>query len=47
MLGFFSMDVSTGSWTPISGVTLISAISAALVGSMFQVLLGKEVLYCW
>jgi APA family basic amino acid/polyamine antiporter len=30
------MDVSTGSWTPISGVTLISAISAALVGSMFS-----------
>jgi hypothetical protein len=26
---------------PISGVTLISAISAALVGSDFQVLLGK------
>jgi APA family basic amino acid/polyamine antiporter len=30
------MDVSTGSWTSISGVTLISAISAALVGSMFS-----------
>lgn len=31
-----AMDVSTGSWTSISGVTLISAISAALVGSMFS-----------
>ena len=31
-----SMDVATGSWTSISGVTLISAISAALVGSMFS-----------
>jgi APA family basic amino acid/polyamine antiporter len=31
-----SMDVSTGTWKSISGVTLISAISAALVGSMFS-----------
>lgn len=31
-----SMDVTTGSWTPISGVALVSAISAALVGSMFS-----------
>lgn len=31
-----SLDVTTGSWTSISGVTLISAISAALVGSMFS-----------
>jgi APA family basic amino acid/polyamine antiporter len=31
-----SMDVSTGAWKSISGVTLISAISAALVGSMFS-----------
>ncbi|SHN21072.1 APC family permease [Flavobacterium xinjiangense] len=31
-----SMDVATGSWMPISGTTLISAISAALVGSLFS-----------
>jgi APA family basic amino acid/polyamine antiporter len=31
-----SLDVATGSWMPISGLTLISAISAALVGSMFS-----------
>jgi APA family basic amino acid/polyamine antiporter len=37
-----SLDVSTGAWTSISGVTLISAISAALVGSMFSSV-GREV----
>jgi APA family basic amino acid/polyamine antiporter len=31
-----SLNVTTGSWIPISGITLISAISAALVGSMFS-----------
>jgi APA family basic amino acid/polyamine antiporter len=31
-----SLDVTTGSWMPISGITLISAISAALVGSLFS-----------
>lgn len=31
-----SMNVDTGSWLPISGVTLISAMSAALVGSLFS-----------
>ena len=31
-----SLDVATGSWIPISGITLISAISAALVGSIFS-----------
>lgn len=31
-----SLDVTTGSWIPISGITLISAISAALVGSIFS-----------
>jgi APA family basic amino acid/polyamine antiporter len=31
-----SLNVTTGSWVPISGITLISAISAALVGSMFS-----------
>jgi APA family basic amino acid/polyamine antiporter len=30
-----SLNVTTGSWIP-SGITLISAISAALVGSMFS-----------
>jgi APA family basic amino acid/polyamine antiporter len=30
------MDVANRFWTSISGVTLISAISAALVGSMFS-----------
>jgi hypothetical protein len=35
-LGLRPLDVTTGSWTSISGVTLISAISAALVGSMFS-----------
>lgn len=31
-----SLDVNAGSWMPISGVALISAISAALVGSLFS-----------
>lgn len=31
-----SLDVNSGSWMPISGLTLISAISAALVGSLFS-----------
>ena len=31
-----SLNVNTGSWMPISGVALISAISAALVGSLFS-----------
>jgi APA family basic amino acid/polyamine antiporter len=31
-----SLDTASGSWMPISGLTLISAISAALVGSMFS-----------
>ena len=31
-----SMDVTNGSWMPISGTTMISAISAALVGSLFS-----------
>ena len=31
-----SMDVNSGSWMPISGLALISAISAALVGSLFS-----------
>jgi APA family basic amino acid/polyamine antiporter len=33
---------TTGAWTSISGVTLISAISAALVGSMFSSVAWKE-----
>jgi APA family basic amino acid/polyamine antiporter len=36
MLGLLRLNVTTGSWIPISGITLISAISAALVGSMFS-----------
>jgi APA family basic amino acid/polyamine antiporter len=31
-----SLDMTSGSWIPISGITLISAISAALVGSLFS-----------
>jgi APA family basic amino acid/polyamine antiporter len=31
-----SLDVEAGSWLPVSGVALISAISAALVGSLFS-----------
>ena len=31
-----SLDVNLGTWIPISGLTLISAISAALVGSLFS-----------
>jgi APA family basic amino acid/polyamine antiporter len=31
-----SLDVNTGSWIPVNGVALISAISAALVGSLFS-----------
>lgn len=31
-----SMDVTSGSWMSISGTVLISAISAALVGSIFS-----------
>lgn len=31
-----SLDVNSGSWMPISGLALISAISAALVGSLFS-----------
>jgi APA family basic amino acid/polyamine antiporter len=36
-----TLNVETGSWLPISGTALISGISAALVGSMFLVSLGK------
>ena len=31
-----SLDVNSGNWMPISGIALISAISAALVGSLFS-----------
>ena len=31
-----SLNVDSGSWMPISGITLVSAISAALVGSLFS-----------
>src|SRR3970040_2060105 len=31
-----SLNVESGSWLPISGVALISAMSAALVGSLFS-----------
>ena len=31
-----TLDTTSGTWMPISGVTLISAISAALVGSLFS-----------
>jgi APA family basic amino acid/polyamine antiporter len=34
--GSKSLDVATGNWVPISGTVLISAISAALVGSIFS-----------
>jgi APA family basic amino acid/polyamine antiporter len=34
--GSKSLDVATGTWMPISGTVLISAISAALVGSIFS-----------
>ncbi|HEY4616791.1 MAG TPA: amino acid permease [Flavobacterium sp.] len=34
--GSKSLDVATGTWMPISGMVLISAISAALVGSIFS-----------
>ncbi|MEZ7506233.1 APC family permease [Flavobacterium sp. Arc2] len=34
--GSKSLDVATGNWIPISGTVLISAISAALVGSIFS-----------
>ncbi len=34
--GSKSLDVATGNWVPIGGTVLISAISAALVGSIFS-----------
>ncbi|MEZ7499231.1 amino acid permease [Flavobacterium sp. Arc3] len=34
--GSKSLDLATGNWIPISGTVLISAISAALVGSIFS-----------